>query len=211
MSDAAAPITVMLVDDHEIVRSGIRALLETEDHISIVAEAADEEEAVRRFREVEPEVTLMDLRMAGPGGIETTRRIREEFPGAKIIMLTSYRGDEDIQRALDAGARGYLLKNVKSGELAAAIQQVAANGRYLPSEVAGLLAARSDYGELSGREQEVIELVAKGMSNKEIGAALGFSEVTAKAHMRSILFKLGASDRTAAAVAAIQRGLVRLD
>jgi two-component system NarL family response regulator len=204
------PIQIMIVDDHHLVRIGLVAILELEPGMAVVAQAEDGQQAVDTYRRHHPDVTLMDMRMPGLGGVEATVAIRTEFPEARIIMLTTYDGDEDIHRAMQAGARGYLLKNVPAEELVTAIKAVHAGERYLPGEVARRLAERNAASDLTARELEVLELLVKGLSNREIGRLLGFSENTAKFHVKGILGKLDASDRTEAATSALQRGYLHL-
>lgn len=205
------PIRVMVVDDHKIVRQGLVALINTEAELTVVAEGADGQQAVALFRQHQPDVTLMDLRMPVLGGVEATKLIRQEFPAARIIVLTTFDGDEDIYRALQAGAQSYLLKGVSFEELTDAIRTVHAGHRRLPAAVAERLAARLAGEELTAREVQVLELIVRGNSNKEIGAALSISEATVKSHINSLLSKLGVTDRTQAATTALQRGIVHLD
>ena len=205
------PIRVMVVDDHKIVRQGLVALINTEAELTVVAEGADGQQAVALFRQHQPDVTLMDLRMPVLGGVEATKLIRQEFPAARIIVLTTFDGDEDIYRAVQAGAQSYLLKGVSFEELTDAIRTVHAGHRRLPAAVAERLAARLAGEELTAREVQVLELIVRGNSNKEIGAALSISEATVKSHINSLLSKLGVTDRTQAATTALQRGIVHLD
>ena len=209
--DLPKPITILLVDDHSIIRIGLRGVLDPEPDLAVVAQAEDGAQALELFREHRPDVTLMDLRMPGLDGIETTRRIHASFPQARILMLTTYDGDHDIHRALEAGACGYVLKNVTGDELVRAIRTVHAGQRYLPEAVAARLAEGLARPELTPREVEVLQFVVKGLSNKEIGDRLQISEHTAKTHLKSILSKLGVRDRTEAATSALQRGIVRFD
>jgi DNA-binding NarL/FixJ family response regulator len=204
------PIQMLIVDDHHLVRIGLAAILDLEPGLAVVAQAEDGLQAVDSYRRHQPDVTLMDVRMPGLGGVETTVAIRKEFPGARVIMLTTFDGDEDIHRAMQAGACGYLLKNVSADELVKAIKAVHAGERYLAAEVARRLAERNAASDLTARELEVLELLVKGLSNREIGRLLGFSENTAKFHVKGILGKLDASDRTEAATAALQRGYLHL-
>jgi two-component system NarL family response regulator len=204
-------IRILLADDHHVVRIGLTAILNLEPGLTVVAEAEDGPQAIAMFRQHRPDVTLMDVRMPGMGGVETTAAIRKEFPEAKILMLTTYDGDEDIHRAFQAGASGYLLKNVSAAELVQAIKTVRSGERYLPAAVAQRLAERNAGADLTVRELDVLKLMVKGLSNREIGRLLGFSENTAKFHIKSILLKLDASDRTEAATAALQRGYLHLD
>ena len=205
------PVRILLVDDHYVVRAGLAAILNLQPEFAVVAEAEDGSSALERFREHQPDVTLMDLRMPGMSGIEATAAIRQEFPSAKIIMLTTYDGDEDIYRALEAGACGYLLKKTTRQELVKAIRTVYVAERYIPAEIAQRLAERSPNSNLTAREIEVLQLVVKGLSNREIGGTLGCTERTAKFHVQNILAKLEVSDRTEAATAAIQRGILHFD
>ena len=203
-------IRVMVVDDQGVVRQGIVALINTVADMKVIAEATNGQEAIEQFRAHRPDVTLMDLRMPVVGGVEAIGRIRREFPGARIIVLTTFDGDEDIYRSLQAGAQGYLLKDMFFDELESAIRAVHAGGRKIPGVVAERLAGRMGGSDLTGRELEVLKLIVGGHSNKEIGAALGISEATVKSHINSILGKLGVTDRTQAATTALQRGIVHL-
>lgn len=205
------PVRLLVVDDHHIVRQGLIALLATVPEMQVVAEASDGREALALFRQHQPDVTLMDLRMNVMNGVETTHAIRAEFPNARIIVLTTFDGDEDIYRALQAGARGYLLKGMDTEELLAAIRAVHSGKSRIPAPVAERLAERMNAPTLTERETEVLRLIVGGNSNKEIAAALFISEATVKTHINSLLSKLGVSDRTQAATTALQRGIVHLD
>src|SRR4051794_34556236 len=207
MSDA---IRIMVIDDQAVVRQGFVALINTVAEMTVVAEGTNGQEAVELFRQHKPDITLMDLRMPVLSGVEAITRIRREFPSARIIVLTTYDGDEDIYRSLQAGAQGYLLKDMFFEELESAIRAVHAGGRKIPGVVAERLAGRMGGSDLTGREHEVLELIVRGLSNKEIGSALGISEATVKSHINSILGKLGVTDRTQAATTALQRGIVHL-
>ncbi|HEX8311876.1 MAG TPA: response regulator transcription factor [Chthoniobacteraceae bacterium] len=207
---AEASIRLMIVDDHYVVRIGLRAILGMEEDLSVVAEAADSSSGILVFRETQPDVTLMDIRMPGGGGVELTARICAEFPGARIIMLTTFDGDEDIYRALEAGASGYLLKDAPADELLDAIRKVHAGERYLPEDVARRLAERDPASTLTQRELSVLELVTKGLQNRDISRLLGISENTTKFHLRQIFTKLGVADRTEATRAAMERGILHL-
>jgi len=204
-------IRIMLVDDHAMVRQGFAALLRTVPGFEVVGEAADGVQAVELFRKHRPDVTLMDLRLPKMNGVDAIARIRGEAPGARIIVLTTYDGDEDIYRALQAGAKGYLLKGMDLTELTEAVRTVHAGKSRIPSRVAEKLAERMGGATLTARELEVLHLIVAGKSNKEIGAALFISEATVKTHVNSLLSKLGVEDRTQAATTALQRGIVHLD
>ena len=203
-------IKLLVVEDHHIVRQGLVALLNTVPEMTVIAEASDGNMGVELFRKHQPDVTLMDLRLPGLGGAEAVAKIRTEFPNARIIVLTTFDGDEDIYRALQAGARGYLLKGMFGDELIDAIRTVHAGKTRIPPVVAERLATRMGGSALTGRELEVLELIVAGQSNKEIGGSLSISEATVKTHINNILSKMGVTDRTQAATAAIQRGLVHL-
>jgi two-component system NarL family response regulator len=177
----------------------------------VVAEAATGQQAVELFAEHQPDVTLVDLRMPGMSGAQTIAAIRQEFPEARMIVLTTYDGDEDIYRALQAGARAYLLKSVGRDEFLEAVRAVDDGGYRIPPAVAARLAERLPRSELTSRELEVLELIVKGMSNREIALALAISEHTVKNHINNILSKLAVADRTQAATAALQRGIVQFD
>lgn len=205
------PIRVLLADDHPVVREGLAALLNRRLDTTVIGEVANGQEAVDFFRRTQPDVTLMDLRMPIMGGVEAIHAIRAEFPAARIIVLTTYDGDEDIYRALQAGAQGYLLKDAPREELLAAVHAVHDGQKCIPSALAAKLAERVFSPELTAREREVLALIVAGHSNREIGAALVISEGTVKAHVNSVLGKLGVNDRTQAVTAALRRGLVRLD
>ncbi|GAC1364996.1 MAG: response regulator transcription factor [Acidobacteriaceae bacterium] len=208
MSDT---IRIMIVEDHHVVRQGFIALLRLVEGFEIVAEAPDGDRAIVLFRQHKPDVTLMDLRLPTIGGVETITRIRAEFRDARIIVLTTFDGDEDIYRALQAGAKGYLLKGMNSDELIAAIRTVHAGKSRIPAEVAERLAERLSGPTLTDRETDVLRLIVSGNSNKEIASALFISEATVKTHVNSLLGKLGVTDRTQAATTALQRGIVHFD
>jgi DNA-binding NarL/FixJ family response regulator len=200
----------MTVDDHPIFRSGLATLLRTYSDLQLVAEAANGREAIDRFRAHRPDVTLMDLSMPVMGGVEAIAAIIAEFPEARLIALTSWEGDADIHRALEAGARGYLLKDVASEGVAEAIRQVHRGIRVIPNEVAQRLAEFTPRVELTERELEVLTQMARGLSNKEIAAILGRAEATIKVHVLHILQKLDTTDRTEAVTVALQRGIIHL-
>ncbi len=203
-------IRVLTVDDHELVRKGIAAILSAEPGFTLVAEANNGGEAVRLFREHRPDVTLMDLRLPDKSGVEATLEIRTEFPDARIIVLTSYDGDQDIYRALEAGVRGYLLKEMVHSEVLRAIRVVHSGKRFIPTEVSQHLSGFFPEVALTAREVEVLSLVARGFGNKEVADDLGTAPGTVKAHVQSILSKLGASDRTHAVTIALRRGIIHL-
>lgn len=203
-------IRIIVVDDQAVVRQGFVSLIGTVPDMRVIAQGTNGREAVALYREHRPDVVLMDLRMPEMGGVEAIAAIRREFSDAKVIVLTTYDGDEDIYRSLQAGAQGYLLKDMFFEELESAIRAVHAGGRKIPGVVAERLAGRMGGSDLTGREHEVLELIVRGLSNKEIGSALGISEATVKSHINSILGKLGVTDRTQAATTALQRGIVHL-
>jgi len=205
------PIRVLVVEDHHVVRQGLVALLSVVDGLEVVGQAGDGVEAITQFRKHQPAITLIDLRLPRLSGVEVIERIRMETPGARFIVLTTYDGDEDIYRALQAGARAYLLKGMTSEELIATIRTVHAGKQHIPPAVAQRLAERMGTEELTQREFDVLEEIVRGKSNKEIAAELAISEATVKTHINSLLSKLGVSDRTQAATAAIQRGIVPLE
>lgn len=205
------PIKVLVVDDHSIVRKGLVALLNSIEGLSVVAEASDGEQAIVAHRTHKPDVTLMDLRLPKLGGADAIAAIRKEQPAARVIVLTTFDGDEDIFRALQAGAKGYLLKGMDAAELTEAIRAVYAGRSKIPAPIAEKLAERMGGPELTTRELEVLKRIVAGRSNKEIGGDLHISEATVKTHINSILSKLGVNDRTQAATSALQRGIVYLE
>lgn len=208
---STGPIRVICVDDHPLVRKGIAAIIANEADMKLVAEAGSCREAVDAFKKFHPDVTLMDLRMPMQDGIEATKLIRREDPEAKIIALTSYDGDQEIYRALEAGVRGYILKEMVHTEIVRAIRVVHSGKRLMPPEVAERLSEHFPQVALTPREVEVLQYVAQGYGNKEIGARLGTAAGTVKMHLQNILSKLGASDRTHAVTLAIKRGIIYLD
>jgi DNA-binding NarL/FixJ family response regulator len=210
MESNTAQIRVLCVDDHPVVRKGIAALLASEPDTVLVGEAANGKEAVDLFRKLHPDVTLMDLRMPQLDGIDATRQIRAEFPDARIIALTSYDGDQDIYQALEAGVRGYLLKETVHVEMIRAIHTVYSGKRLVPPEVAEKLSEYFPQIALTPREVEVLSFVAQGMANKDIAERLGTASGTVKMHVQKILEKLGAADRTHAVTIAIRRGILHL-
>jgi DNA-binding NarL/FixJ family response regulator len=209
-SPGATPIRVLIVDDHPLLRQGVMAVLEGEADIAVVAEAANGREAVEAFAAHRPHVTLMDLQMPEMNGIDAITEIRSRFPEARIVVLTTYKGDVSALRALRAGAVGYLLKGQLRTELLETIHTVHAGGRRVPPEIAAELAAHLGEDALSEREIQVLRSVAQGNSNKRVAAELGITEETVKAHMKSITSKLNANDRTHAVTIALRRGILEL-
>lgn len=204
-------IRVLIVEDHNVVRQGLVALLNVAEGLKVVGEAADGAEAVAQIRKHRPDITLIDLRLPRMSGVDVIERIRMETPQARFIVLTTYDGDEDIYRALKAGARAYLLKGMTSEELIATIRAVHTGKSHIPPVIAQRLAERLGTEDLTPREFDVLEQIVDGKSNKEIATELDVSEATVKTHINSLLSKLGVTDRTQAATAAIRRGLVPLE
>jgi two-component system NarL family response regulator len=202
-------IRILIVDDHFVVRIGLLTSLKMDPDLSVVAEASTSTQAIELYRQHKPDVVLMDLRLPDMSGVEATGRLRKEFTDAKVIIISSYDGDEDIYRAFQAGARAYLLKDVLGEELFRVIKSVHAGEQYIPAAIARSLAGHLPGSDLTQRELEVLQLLIKGLSNREIGEILGFTENTAKFHIKNILSKLQVSDRTEAATAAFQRGILR--
>jgi two-component system, NarL family, response regulator len=203
-------IRVLLVDDHAIVQQGLAAIINEEADMAVVGQAKDGNEAVDLFRQIQPDITLMDLRMPQMTGVEAITAICAEFNTARIIVLTTYDGDEDIYRGLQAGAKGYLLKDCKPNELRTAIRTVHDGQQYIPPNVGAKLVQRMSSPELTDRELEILQLIAQGMSNLEIGTALHITENTVKSNVNRILSKLGAKDRTQATIIALKRGIASL-
>jgi two-component system NarL family response regulator len=210
VSGGVSPIRIMVVDDHPIVREGFGGRIGAEADMHVVAEASSGEEAIALFRRHRPDVTLMDLRMPGMSGTDTIRAILREFPDGRFIVLTTYDGDEDIYQALRAGAQAYLLKHMLPDEILTAIRAVHSGERRIPAAVGTRLAERLSGTALSDRELEVLQLLGKGKSNREVAAELAISEATVKGHVTNILTKLGAHDRTHAVISALKRGLIHL-
>lgn len=204
-------LAIMLVDDHYLVRMGLASVIALESDMHVCAEASTGDQALTLFRQHLPDVTLMDQRLPGPSGSDTTRAIRAEFPDARVIVLSTYVSDEEIYAALQAGAMAYLVKSVQREELAEAIRKAAAGRRHIPPEVATRLADRLSRSHLSGRERDVLRLLAGGKRNREIATTLDIAEGTVKLHVSSILGKLGVVDRTEAVTVALQRGLIQLE
>ena len=205
------PIRLLVVDDHDVVRSGLAASLGLEDDLTVVAEASNGDDAVAQFRKHQPDVVLMDLRLPGADGIAVTADLRREWPDARVLMFTTFDSEEDIYRAMRAGARGYLLKSAPREELLAAIRAVAAGERHLPPALAQRLAGRISTPDVSEREREVLQLMARGKANKEIAAALGIAEETVKRHASNLFVKMGVADRAQATSEGIRRGLIHFD
>jgi two-component system NarL family response regulator len=205
------PIRVLVVDDHPAFRMGLVALVNAQPDMQVVAEAGDGLEAVKLFRRDHPDVLLTDLRMPGFGGVETILAIRQEFPDARCIVVTTFDCDEDIYRAIQSGAKSYLLKDSDKTEIAGTIRAVYRGEQKLPPNVARLFAERSERGGLSQRETEVLGLLTRGQSNKEIASKLNIAEDTVKSHLKTLFAKLDVRDRTEAAVTAIRHGIVHLE
>jgi DNA-binding NarL/FixJ family response regulator len=203
-------IRVFSVDDHALLRQGIEAVIECQTDMVLVAQASTGGEATQRYREILPDVTLMDLRLPDISGIDAMIAIRDEFPDARIMMLTTFEGDVEVQRALEAGARGYLLKSTPPLELAEAIRQVHAGKKRVPPNVAARLAEHMGTEKLTEREVQVLERVAGGNRNRDIADLLYISEETVKVHVKHIMEKLGANDRTQAIAIAVRRGIIQL-
>ena len=203
-------IRILVADDHALIRMGLVSLMNTEPDITVVAEAADGQQAVELFAKHHPDLVLMDLRMPVKNGIDATVEIRKKSPAARVLMLTTFDGDEDIHQALQAGAQGYVLKGSTGENLIPALRALAAGQRWIPPEVAKRLAARRTFEELTPREVEVLQQLAKGLANKEIADILNISENTTKGHLKNIIGKLRVADRTEAVTAAIQRGIIHL-
>jgi two-component system NarL family response regulator len=205
------PIRVLIADDHPVVRAGLTSMLGTQTELEIVGSAASGEEALAKLGQAKPDVLLLDLRMHGLSGVETLIAMKHAGHETRVIILTSFETDEDIYRAVQAGAQGYLLKDTSLKEMVTAIRAVHAGKRYIPQDIAARLADRMMRTDLTPREIEILKLLSKGPTNKQIGHALGISENTVKNHVNSIIEKLEVSDRTEAATTAIERGLISVD
>jgi DNA-binding NarL/FixJ family response regulator len=207
---AAASIRLLTVDDHPLMREGIAAVVASQSDLQLVAEAGSGREALLSFREHRPDVTLMDLRLPDMSGIDALSAIRAEFPDARVVILTTFEGDVEIQRALQAGARGYLLKSMAPREMVEAIRQVHAGRKRIPPQVAAHIAEHLGEERLTAREIEVLQRLAGGNRNKDIADQLFISEETVKVHVKHLMDKLGASDRTQAVAIALRRGIIQL-
>lgn len=202
------PIRILIVDDHPVLHEGIAAMLESEADLAVVGGAADAESGLDAFRRLRPDVTLMDLKMPGMGGLKGVRALRAEFPAAKIAVLTTFRGDANVREAIGAGAAGYLLKTTLRGELVACIRKVHAGGRYLCADVSADIATYLGSEPLTERELLILAMIAEGQENKRIGAKLEISSETVKSHLTRIFEKLGAHNRTQAVHIALRRGML---
>jgi len=206
----AAKMRVLVVDDHPIMRFGIATIINATPDMVAVAQAGSGEEAIELYEEHRPDITLMDLQLPGMSGVDAIRTIIARHNHAKFVVLTTYEGDEDIHQALEAGARSYIVKGMPHATLVSAVRRVHGGGRFLPSPVSRALSSRTPNSDLSSREREVLKLIVKGRSNREIASDLGITEATVKCHVGVILSRLNVTDRTQAAIAALQRGLVHL-
>jgi DNA-binding NarL/FixJ family response regulator len=204
-------IRILVADDHPVVRTGLTAVLVQQPDLQLVAEAENGERAVALYREHRPDVCLMDLRMPVMDGVEAIRTITTEFPTARILALTTYEGDADIRRALEAGARGYLLKDMLLTDVIRAVRAVHRGERVIPNAVAARLAEFPERSDLTERELEILQLVARGLSNKQAARAIGRTDETVKIHLKNVFTKLGVADRTEAVTVALTRGLIHLD
>ncbi|HEY9626914.1 MAG TPA: response regulator transcription factor [Coleofasciculaceae cyanobacterium] len=210
MTSPSSPIQILIVDDHPIVRNGLALMVKYESGMETLAEASSGAEAIEQFRRYQPDVTLMDLRLGDMNGVEVIAAIRQDFPKARIVILTTYDTDEDIYRGLQTGAKGYILKDAPLDELLKAIRTVHAGQQYIPPEVGAKLAERLSQPQLSERERDVLQLMAQGKSNQDIADNLHITENTVKYHVNNILSKLSVGDRTQAVLMALKRGIANL-
>jgi len=205
-----AKIRVLIVDDHPIMRIGIAAIVEATPDMTTVAQTGSGEQFLELYEKHLPDITLMDLRLPGISGVEAIRTVLSRHPDAKFVVLTTYEGDEDIHQALEAGARSYIIKGMPHDALVSALRRVHSGGRFLPPPVSRALSSRVPNSDLSAREREVLNLIVRGRSNKEIAVDLGIAESTVKCHVSEILMRLNVNDRTQAVVTALQRGLIHI-
>ena len=208
---SSKPIRILVVDDHFMVRMGLSASLNAEPDMQVIAEAANGGAALEAFEKYHPTLVIMDVRLPGMSGAECTAAIVGQFPDARVLMLSTHSGEEEVYHSLQAGARGYVLKSVMREDLLRAIRDVAQGRRYLDPTIASVLAERVSHRSLTARELEVLRMVARGLGNKEIARALEITEVTVKVHVSHVLEKLNVRDRTEAATAALQRGIISLE
>jgi two-component system, NarL family, response regulator len=211
MMQTSRPIRILVVDDHPVVRAGLTSMLGTQAELEVVASAPSGDAALETLEKMKADVTLLDLRMPGLSGVETINKIKRAGHATRVIILTSFETDEDIYRAVQAGAQGYLLKDTSLKDMVEAIKDVHAGKRYIPRDIAARLAERMMRAELTPRELEILRMLAKGLTNKQIGKVLGISDNTVKNHVNSVIEKLEVSDRTEAATTAIQRGIISAD
>lgn len=203
-------IRILVADDHYVVRMGVIAIINNEPDLKVIAEAANGTQAIELFQQHKPDLVLLDSRMPLKGGVQAAKEIRNQNPEARILMLTAFDGDEDIHKALEAGARGYVLKSATGEQLVPALRAVAAGDSWIPKEVAARLAKRKEFEPLTPRELEVLHELAKGLANKQIADVMNISQHTAKGYLKTILTKLHVADRTEAVTVAIQRGLIHI-
>ena len=203
-------IRILVVDDHPIMRFGIATIINATPDMTTVAQAGSGEEAIELYDEHLPDITLMDLQLPGISGVDAIRTILARHADARFVVLTTYEGDEDIHQALEAGARSYLIKGMPHEALVSALRRVHSGGRFLPPPLSRVLSSRTPNSDLTAREREVLKLIVKGRNNKDIASELGITEATVKCHVGVILSRLNVTDRTQAAIAALQRGLVHL-